>query len=139
LRALTLNEEEVKNLIINGDYDKAAEEIFEIIEGDIRSLDKEILHKCLSLLNLICDKSPSISLRAVKSVEYVVNDQNSWIRLESLEILYQISMYRPNLLIELIDKIRTRLFDQDPPIRRLTVKIVGNLILSLYIDLEELQ
>ncbi|MBY9016455.1 MAG: hypothetical protein KGD68_12240 [Candidatus Lokiarchaeota archaeon] len=57
----------------------------------------------------------------------------------SLEILYQITMYRPNLLIDLIDKIRSRLFDQESSIRRLAVKIMGNLILSLHIDREQLQ
>ena len=48
-------------------------------------------------------------------------------------------MYRPNLLIDLIDKIRSRLFDQESSIRRLAVKIMGNLILSLHIDREQLQ
>ena len=48
-------------------------------------------------------------------------------------------MYRPNLLIDLMQEIRLRLFDQESSIRRLAVKIMGNLILSLHIDKEELQ
>ena len=93
----------------------------------------------MTLLNKICDKSPAISLRTVKNLANTINDLNSWVRLVSLEILYQITMYRPNLLIDLMQEIRLRLFDQESSIRRLAVKIMGNLILSLHIDKEELQ
>jgi len=138
LTILTLNERKVEELILSGSYEKAAEELFEIIENPENS-NKELLYDSLTLLNKICDKSPAISLRTVKNLVNTINDINSWIRLVSLEILYQISMYRPNLLIDLINKIRTRLFDQEPSIRRLTVKIIGSLILSLHIDREKLR
>ena len=100
--------------------------------------DKELIYRSLSLLNLVCDKSPSISLRTIKYITHFINDSDSWIRLVSLEISYQISLFRPNLLIDLIEKLRGRLYDQDPSVRRFTVKILGNLILTLHIDLEEL-
>ncbi len=135
---LTLNARKVEELILSGSYEKAAEELFEIIENPENS-NKELLYDSLTLLNKICDKSPAISLRTVRNLANTINDINSWIRLVSLEILYQISMYRPNLLIDLINKIRSRLFDQEPSIRRLTVKIIGNLILSLHIDREKLR
>ena len=139
MTTLTIDTEKIENLIFNGYNDKAAEEIFGIIENYHNFEDKELIYKSLSLLNLICDKSPSISLRVVKNITRFINDSDSWIRLVSLEILYQISIFRPNLLIDLITKIRGRLYDQDPTVRRLTVKIIGNLILSLHIDLNELQ
>ncbi|MHA1986267.1 MAG: hypothetical protein ACW98D_06495 [Promethearchaeota archaeon] len=139
LTSLTLDTEKIESLILNGYNDKAAEEIFNVIEQHQNHIDNELIYRCFSLLNLICDKSPSISLRTVKYVQNFINDSDSWIRLVTLEILYQISLFRPNLFINLIGRIRGRLYDQDPTVRRLTVKIIGNLILLLHIDLEELQ
>ena len=138
MNILTLDERKVEELILSGGYEKAAEELFEIIENPENS-NKELLYDSLTLLNKICDKSPAISLRTVKNLANTISDLNSWIRSVSLEILYQISMYRPNLLIDLINNIRSRLFDQEPSIRRLTVKIIGNLILSLHLDREKLR
>ena len=129
--------ENIEELILNGEYERAAEEIFKILETPAIG-DKELIYETLVLLNKICDKSPAIALRTVKNVSILINDSNSWIRLESLEILYQISLYRPNLLIDLIQKLRSRLFDQEASNRRLAVQIVGKLILSLHIDKEEL-
>ncbi|KKM95332.1 hypothetical protein LCGC14_1189320, partial [marine sediment metagenome] len=139
MTSLSLDSEKIESLILNGYNEKAAEEIFNIIESYDNGFDKELIYRSLSLLNLICDKSPSISLRTIKFVAHFINDSDSWIRLVSLEICYQISLFRPNLFIDLIDKIRGRLYDQDPSVRRLTVKIIGKLILSLHIDLDELQ
>ncbi|MFX1488464.1 MAG: hypothetical protein ACFFBI_04910 [Promethearchaeota archaeon] len=135
---MTLDIEKIESLILNGYNEKAAENIFNVIENYHSHHDKELIYKSLSLLNLICDKSPSISERSVKNIVPFINDADSWIRLVSLEILYQICMFRPNLLIDLIDNIRGRLYDQDSTVRRLTVKIIGNLILTLHIDLEEI-
>jgi HEAT repeat protein len=135
---LTLDTEKIESLILNGYNEEAAEEIFIVIEKYQNLKENELIYRCLSLLNLICDKSPSISLRTVKNVQQFINDSDSWIRLVTLEILYQISLFRPNLFINLIGRIRGRLYDQDPTVRRLTVKIIGNLILTLHIDLEEL-
>jgi len=138
LTILTLDAKKVEDLILSGSYEKAASELFEIIEQPANS-DTELIYDTLTLLNKICDKSPAISLRTVKNLAHTINDLNSWVRLVSLEILYQITMYRPNLLIDLMHEIRLRLFDQESSIRRLAVKIMGNLILSLHIDREELQ
>lgn len=134
-----LDTEKIESLILNGYNEKASEEIFSIIEQYEYHSNKELIYRSLSLLNLICDKSPQISERVIKSIIPFVNDSDSWIRLVSLEISYQICLFRPNLLIELIEKIRKRLYDHDPSVRRLTVKIIGNLILSLHIDLDELR
>ncbi|MFX1277753.1 MAG: sister chromatid cohesion protein PDS5, partial [Promethearchaeota archaeon] len=125
----------IEKMISQGHYEKAAQELFDIIEefGDV-----EVKYKSLSLLNQICDKSPSIALNVVKKISEFINNDNSWIRLITLEIMYQISMYRPNLLISLINKLKARLYDQDSSVRRLSVKIVGNLILSLHIDRDEM-
>ncbi|MFX1379569.1 MAG: hypothetical protein ACFFA4_10795 [Promethearchaeota archaeon] len=133
-----LDTEKIESLIFNGYNEKAAEELFGVIENYENHSDKELVYRCLSLLNLICDKSPSISMRTIKNISQFINDSDSWIRLVSLEISYQISLFRPNLLIELLEKIRKRLYDHDPSVRRLTVKIIGNLILSLYIEKSEL-
>ncbi|NVM44727.1 MAG: hypothetical protein HWN79_07405 [Candidatus Lokiarchaeota archaeon] len=138
MTSINLDIKKVEDLILSGSYEKAAGELFEIIENPANS-DKELIYDSLMLLNKICDKSPAISLRTVKNLANTINDLNSWVRLVSLEILYQITMYRPNLLIDLIQEIRLRLFDQESSIRRLAVKIMGNLILSLHIDREELQ
>jgi HEAT repeat protein len=138
LTFITLDPKKVEDLILSGSYEKAASELFEIIEQPSNS-DKELIFDTLTLLNKICDKSPAISLRTVKNLANTINDLNSWVRLVSLEILYQVTMYRPNLLIDLMHEIRLRLFDQESSIRRLAVKIMGNLILSLHIDKEELQ
>jgi HEAT repeat protein len=138
LTFITLDPKKVEDLILSGSYEKAASELFEIIEQPSNS-DKELIFDTLTLLNKICDKSPTISLRTVKNLANTINDLNSWVRLVSLEILYQVTMYRPNLLIDLMHEIRLRLFDQESSIRRLAVKIMGNLILSLHIDKEELQ
>ncbi|MFX1435040.1 MAG: HEAT repeat domain-containing protein, partial [Promethearchaeota archaeon] len=138
MKSVSLDEEKLKDLILSGKYEKAADEIFDILENQDSS-DKEIIYKSLNLLNLICDKSPSISERVVKNINLIINDANSWIRLVSLEILYQISLYRPNLLLDLIEKIRNRFYDQESAVRRLSVKIIGNLIISLYIDREDLK
>ncbi len=135
---INLDIKKVEDLILSGSYEKAAGELFEIIENPANS-DKELIYDSLTLLNKICDKSPAISLRTVKNLANTINDLNSWVRLVSLEILYQITMYRPNLLIDLMQEIRLRIFDQESSIRRLAVKIMGNLILSLHIDREELQ
>ena len=135
---ITLDPKKVEDLILSGSYEKAAGELFGIIEQPANS-DKELIYDTLTLLNKICDKSPAISLRTVKNLANTINDLNSWVRLVSLEILYQVTMYRPNLLIDLMHEIRLRLFDQESSIRRLAVKIMGNLILSLHIDKEELQ
>ncbi|MHA1980427.1 MAG: sister chromatid cohesion protein PDS5, partial [Promethearchaeota archaeon] len=135
---LTLDEKRIEKLISSGNFKEAAEIIFDLIENR-GSLDKEILYKTLNLLNYICDKSPSISLRTVKYMSFIINEPNSWIRLVSLEILYQISIYRPNLLLELIKEVRARFYDIEPTVRRLAVKIMGNLLLSLHIDKEEIQ
>ena len=126
----------IEKMILAGLHSKAAEEIFRVLS--IES-NKEILYKSLSLLSLICDKSPAISLKTIKSIEKFISDSDSWIRLVSVEILYQISMFRPNLLLDLLNNIRARLYDHDISVRRTTVKLMGNLILSLHIDLEELK
>lgn len=129
----------IEGLILSGNYEKAADDLFYIISRNQKSdSNKELVYKSLNLLNKICDKSPSISLRAVKLIQKLVNDSNSWIRLVSLEILYQISLYRPNLLIDLIDRIKNRFYDNEAVVKRLAVKIIGNLILSLHIDKDEL-
>ncbi len=129
----------IEGLILSGNYEKAADDLFYIISRNQKSdSNKELVYKSLNLLNKICDKSPSISLRAVKLIQKLVNDSNSWIRLVSLEILYQISLYRPNLLIDLIDSIKNRFYDNEAVVKRLAVKIIGNLILSLHIDKDEL-
>ncbi|MHA1318307.1 MAG: hypothetical protein ACTSQ1_00690 [Promethearchaeota archaeon] len=133
-----MDAKKVEDLILGGSYEKAADELFKVIENSAIS-DKELIYDSLTLLNKICDKTPTISLRTVRNLDNTINDVNSWVRLVSLEILYQITLYRPNLLIDLIDKIRSRLFDQESSIRRLAVKIMGNLILSLHIDREQLQ
>ncbi len=137
LKTLTYDANKIEEMISNGKHEEAVNEIFLIIE-EIQS-DKELIYKNLSLVSLVCDKKPSISLKIIKKIEKFITDSDSWIRLVSLEILYQISMFRPNLLIDLINTIRVRLFDSDPSVRRLTVKIMGNLILSLHIDKDELQ
>ena len=123
-----LDTEKIESLILNGYNEKASEELFSIIERFENQSNKELIYRSLSLLNLICDKSPQISESVIKIINPFVNDSDSWIRLVSLEISYQISLFRPNLLIELIGKIRGRLYDHDPSVRRLTVKIIGNLI-----------
>ena len=130
---------DIEVLILKGNYDKAAYQLFELIDLYKSHLDKEDLYNCLNFINLICDKSPKISLDVVRNLSTFINDHDSWIRLVSLEILYQVSIYRPNLLIELLDKIRSRLFDRDPSVRRFAVKIIGNLISSLYIESIELE
>ncbi|MFX1464727.1 MAG: hypothetical protein ACFFBF_17050, partial [Promethearchaeota archaeon] len=139
LTIISLDTEKIEILILKGHNEKAAEEIFSLIEDYENHSYKELIYRSLSLLNLICDKSPTISLRAIKNINQFINDSDSWIRLVSLEISYQISLFRPNLLIELLNKIRARLYDQDPSVRRLTVKIIGNLILSLHLDIDQLQ
>jgi len=137
LKNLTFDISKIENLISNGKHEQAVNEIFSIIEENVTN--KELVYQNLTLLSLICDKKPSISLNIIKRIEKFMFDSDSWIRLVSVEIIYQISIYRPNLLIDLINKIRSRLFDNDPSVRRLTVKIMGKLILSLHIDRDELQ
>ena len=126
----------IEKMVLAGLHSKAAEEIFKVLSIET---NKEIIYKSLSLLSLVCDKSPSISLKTIKIIEKFISDSDSWIRLVSVEILYQISMYRPNLLLELLNKIRARLYDHDVSVRRITVKLMGNLILSLHIDSEEIK
>ncbi len=126
----------IEKMILAGLHEKAAEEIFKILTTES---NKELIYKSLSLLSLVCDKNPSISLKTIKNIENFITDSDSWIRLVSIEILYQISIFRPNLLLDLLDKIRTRLYDHDASVRRITVKLMGNLILSLHIDTEELR
>ncbi|MFX1501624.1 MAG: hypothetical protein ACFFDH_11730, partial [Promethearchaeota archaeon] len=106
-----LDTEKIESLILNGYNKKASDEIFSIIEQYEYHSNKELIYRSLSLLNLICDKSPQISERVIKKIIPFVNDSDSWIRLVSLEISYQISLFRPNLLIELLGKIRGRLYD----------------------------
>ena len=113
MTTLTLNTEKIESLILNGYNEKAADEIFNVIEEHQNHVDNELIYRCFSLLNLICDKSPAISLRTVKYVQHFINDPDSWIRLVSLEILYQISLFRPNLFINLISKIRGRLYSEN--------------------------
>ena len=137
MKTLSFDINKIEELISNGKHEDAANYIFTIIEEN--DSNKELIYQNLNLLSLICDKTPSISLKIIKKIERFITDSDSWIRLVSLEILYQISMFRPNLLIDLITKIRARLFDNDPSVRRLTVKIIGNFILSLHINKDELQ
>ena len=139
LKSLTVKVEKINELISDGDYEKAADEIFLYLDNFSNQTDKELVYKFLRLLNLICDKTPNITVKTVKRIEKFINDSNSWLRLVSLEILYQISMYRPNLLVDLIEEIRSRLFDKDAAVRRLTVKLMGKLILSLHIDDDRLK
>lgn len=137
MKSLSFDINRIEELISNGKHEDAANNIFSIIEEN--DSNKELIYQNLNLLSLICDKTPSISLKIIKKIEKFIVDSDSWIRLVSLEILYQISMFRPNLLIDLMSKIRARFFDNDSSVRRLTVKIIGNLILSLHINREELQ
>ncbi|MFO8020122.1 MAG: hypothetical protein R6U96_15975 [Promethearchaeia archaeon] len=138
LKSLTVKVDKIKELISNGLYEKAAEEIFLYLDNFSDQADKELVYKFLRLLNLICDKTPNITVKTVKRIQKFINDSNSWLRLVSLEILYQISMFRPNLLLDLIDDLRSRLFDKDVAVRRLTVKLMGKLLLSLHLEEEKL-
>lgn len=136
MTSLAFDTKKIKDAIAKGNYNAAADTIFETLEYN--QSDKELCYKSLSLLNLICDKTPIISLNTVKHIKKFIQDSDSWNRLVTLEILYQISMYRPNLLIDILGEIRGRLFDQDPSVRRLAVKLMGTLILSLHIDKQKL-
>ncbi len=139
MNSLAIDLKRIKRLIKIGNYEQATEQLFTILDSSQNYSNKELIYKSLALLNHVCDKTPSISVQTVKIVANFINDVNSWIRLESLEILYQISKFRPNLLIDLIEKIKSRLYDKDISVRRLAIKIIGNLILSLHIDIEKLQ
>ncbi|MHA1150070.1 MAG: PCI domain-containing protein [Promethearchaeota archaeon] len=134
MKILTIETKEIENLISLGKYEAAAYKIFSFLENTQNHLNKEQIYEALTLLNLICDKSSTISLQISNIIELFVNDSDSWIRLEALEIIYQLTLYRPNLLLDLIEAVRNRLFDKDNSVRRLAVKIIGNLILSLHID-----
>ncbi len=123
--------ERSEKLIRFGNYEKAVDKIIEAIDT---YENKNLVYRSLNLLSLICDKNSAISLKVVKFIKPYINESDSWIRLISLEILYQISLFRPNLLIDLLGKVRNRLYDNDSAIRRLSVRIIGNLILKLYID-----
>ncbi|MGV9205951.1 MAG: hypothetical protein ACOC44_18220, partial [Promethearchaeia archaeon] len=138
MESLTVKLEKIKEMISGGQYEKAADEIFLYLDTFSGQSDKELVYKFLRILNLICDKSPNITVKTVKRIQKFINDSNSWLRLVSLEVLYQISMYRPNILLDLIDELRSRLFDKDAAVRRLTVKLMGKLLLSLHLDNEKL-
>jgi hypothetical protein len=127
----------IESLILKGDYDEALKDLSFAIKKYNSQNNQEKLYNALNYLNLICDKSPKIALKTVKIIENLINDQDSWIRVVSLEIIFQISMYRPNLLIYLFDDIVSRLYDCDDSVRRLTVKIIGKLLLTLHIDSEK--
>lgn len=124
----------IEEFILEGHYEEALNGLISAIQTYYTQNDQEKLYNALNYLNLICDKTPKISLKAVKIVNELINNSDSWIRLVSLEILYQISLYRPTILIELIDDIRSRLYDHDGSVRRLAVKILGRLILTLHIE-----
>ena len=69
-----LETEKIESLILNGYNEKASEEIFSIIERYENHSNKEIIYRSLSLLNLICDKSPQISESVIKIINPFVND-----------------------------------------------------------------
>jgi len=128
----------IERLILDGNFAEASKDLFSAIESYHALHDQEKLYNALNYFSLICDKSSKISLKAVKTSGTLINDQDSWIRLASLEILYQISIYRPNLLIDLLDELSSRLYDRDDSVRRLAVKIIGKLLLTLHIDSDKL-
>ena len=76
----SLDTEKIESLILNGYNEKDAENLFGIIENYETHSDKELIYRSLSLLNLICDKAPSISLKAIKNITQFINDSDSWIR-----------------------------------------------------------
>ena len=132
MTSLSFDTTRIEALISAGSYKKAADQIFEIIKVEN---DLEALYECLSLLDQFCDKTPEIALDVVTNISHLINSTDSWIRLVVLETFYQIVIYRPNLLIELMGKIKARVYDQDPAVRRISVKIIGTLILSLLFTL----
>ena len=133
-----LHLKEIEQLVIKGSYEKATNHLLEKVEQYRLQKDTEQIYNCLNLLTKICDKSPEISLKTAKSLESLINEQDSWVRVACLDILDRISRYRPNLLIDLLDEIKSRLYDRDNSVRRLAVKTLGTLILNLHIDSEKL-
>jgi len=128
----------ISTLISEKKYDKATDEIFDLINYAESKSDKDTTYKSLELLNLICDKNSSVVSKIIGEIEPFINYPDEWIRLVTLEILYKISMYRPNVLIDLLDVIKERLWDKDSSVRSLSVKIIGTLINSTSLDLSEI-
>ena len=65
---------EIETLILKGNYEKATYQLFELIDLYKSSSDKEFIYNCLNLINLICDKSPKISLEVIKNLSIFINE-----------------------------------------------------------------
>lgn len=125
----------ISSLISKKNYEEATDAIFNLIRSAQDISNKEVIYKSLEFLNLICDKNQSVVSKTLKEIEDLINDPDDWVRLVSLEIIYRISLYSPDELTFLIDKIKDRLWDSDTSVRGLGVKIIGVLINSTYVDL----
>ncbi len=119
-------------------YENATDDLIDLINYAETKSDKDTTYKSLELLNLICDKNPSVVSKIIREIEPFINYSDEWIRLVTLEILYKISIYRPNDLLDLLDPIKERLWDKDSFVRSLSVKILGTLINSTHLDLSEI-
>lgn len=129
---------EIEQLILKGSYEEATNHLLEALEDYRIQNDTEQIYNILNLLTNICDKTPEISLKTAKALDSLINEPDSWVRLACLDILNRISRYRPNLLIDLLEDIKSRLYDRDNSVRRLAIKTMGTLIVNLHIDSEKL-
>ncbi len=119
-------------------YENATDDLIDLINYAETKSDKDTTYKSLELLNLICDKNPSVVSKIINEIEPFINYPDEWIRLVTLEILYKISIYRPNDILDLLDPIKERLWDKDSFVRSLSVKILGVLINSTHLDFSEI-
>jgi len=129
--------EKITSLISKKEYEEATNEIFNLIRSAQDVSNKETIYKSLEYLNLICDKNPTVVSKILTEIEIFINDPDDWVRLITLEILYRISIYSPDDLIELNEKIKDRLWDSDPSVRSLGVKILGTIINTSHVDLSD--
>ena len=90
MKVFSIDTKEIENLISDGQFEAAAHKIFTFLENSQNHSNKEQIYEALTLLNLICDKNSTISLKISNIIEIFINDTDSWVRLVSLEILYQI-------------------------------------------------
>lgn len=90
----------------------------------------DFLYELLEKITLICDKTPNVMKKITSMIKPLLITEDEWIHTESLIIIEKISKIYPEFLEDLTSTIQDCLNNKNNTIREISLKIIGNLILT---------
>lgn len=113
-------------------YDEIIDLCLKLLLDNLSLSDEsnEFLYELLEKITLICDKTPHVMKQITSMIKPLLKTEDEWIQTENLIILEKISKIYPEFLKDLTNTIQNCLSNKNSTIREISIKIIGNLILT---------